>query len=40
MGPDVGTGTWHMDIMKDTYQKLYSDKDFNHIGIVTGKSIP
>lgn len=22
-GPDVGTGTWHMDKMKDTYHTLY-----------------
>ena len=28
-GPDVGTGTWHMDIMKDTYHTLYGMTDFN-----------
>ena len=38
-GPDVGTGEWHMDIMKDTYHTLYGMKDFNSTGIVTGKSI-
>jgi len=38
-GPDVGTGTWHMDIMKDTYSTFYGISDINHSGIVTGKSI-
>jgi glutamate dehydrogenase (NAD(P)+) len=38
-GPDVGTGTWHMDKMKDTYHTLYGMSDFNQTAIVTGKSI-
>lgn len=38
-GPDVGTGEWHMDIMKDTYHTLYGLKDFNMTGVVTGKSL-
>lgn len=38
-GPDVGTGEWHMDIMKDTYHTLYGMSDFNASGVVTGKSI-
>ena len=38
-GPDVGTGEWHMDIMKDTYHTLYGMSDFNATAIVTGKSI-
>ncbi len=38
-GPDVGTTTWHMDLMKDTYHTLYGLQDFNQIAIVTGKSI-
>ena len=28
-GPDVGTTTWHMDKMKDTYHSLYGMQDFN-----------
>lgn len=28
-GPDVGTGEWHMDIMKDTYCTLYGLSEFN-----------
>lgn len=38
-GPDVGTTTWHMDKMKDTYHSLYGMQDFNQTGIVTGKSM-
>ncbi len=38
-GPDVGTTTWHMDIMKDEYEKLYGMQDFNQVAVVTGKSI-
>ena len=38
-GPDVGTGTWHMDIMADTYKTLYGLSEINHTGVVTGKSI-
>lgn len=37
-GPDVGTGTWHMDIMQDTYTTLYGTTDINSSGCVTGKS--
>jgi glutamate dehydrogenase (NAD(P)+) len=37
-GPDVGTGTWHMDIMMDTYKTLYGLTEINHTGVVTGKS--
>ena len=28
-GPDVGTTTWHMDKMKDTYHTLYGLEDIN-----------
>lgn len=38
-GPDVGTTTWHMDKMKDTYHTLYGMQDFNQLAVVTGKSI-
>lgn len=38
-GPDVGTTTWHMDKMKDTYHTLYGMTDINMTGIVTGKSL-
>lgn len=38
-GPDVGTGEWHMDIMKDTYHTLYGLNDFNMTAVVTGKSL-
>jgi len=38
-GPDVGTGEWHMDIMKDTYHTLYGLSDFNMTAVVTGKSL-
>ncbi len=38
-GPDVGTGTWHMDIMMDTYKTIYGLTDINHTGVVTGKSL-
>ena len=37
-GPDVGTGTWHMDIMQDTYHTLFGHNDINAFGCVTGKS--
>lgn len=37
-GPDVGTGTWEMDLMKDTYQTLYGHNDINALGCVTGKT--
>lgn len=38
-GPDVGTTTKHMDIMKDTYHTLFGMTDINMNGIVTGKSL-
>lgn len=38
-GPDVGTGTWHMDVMKAQYGQLYATKEINYQGIVTGKSV-
>lgn len=38
-GPDVGTGEFHMDIIKDTYQELYHSTDIHSKGIVTGKSL-
>jgi glutamate dehydrogenase (NAD(P)+) len=38
-GPDVGTGTWHMDIMMDTYRTLFGHNDLNSEGCVTGKSV-
>lgn len=38
-GPDVGTGEWHMDIMKDTYHTLYGMSDFNVTAVTTGKSL-
>ncbi len=38
-GPDVGTGTWHMDVMKNQYGSLNAIKDINYQGIVTGKSL-
>jgi len=38
-GPDVGTTTWHMDKMKDTYHTLFGMNDINMNGIVTGKSL-
>lgn len=38
-GPDVGTGEWHMDLMKDTYLSLYGFRDINAVAIVTGKSL-
>ena len=38
-GPDVGTTTWHMDKMKDTYHTLFGMNDINMTGIVTGKSL-
>lgn len=37
-GPDVGTTTWHMDIMHDTYRTLYGQKDIDASACVTGKS--
>lgn len=38
-GPDVGTGTWHMDTMMDAYKTLYGLTEINHTGVVTGKSL-
>lgn len=38
-GPDVGTNSWHMDMMQDTYKTLYGHSDIDHMGVVTGKSI-
>jgi glutamate dehydrogenase (NAD(P)+) len=38
-GPDMGTDTWTMNCMKDTYTNLYGEKDINAVGCVTGKSL-
>lgn len=38
-GPDVGTGTWHMDLMVDTYTTLFGHDDINALGCCTGKSM-
>lgn len=38
-GPDVGTGTWHMDIMMDTYRTVCNPDDINGLGVTTGKSL-
>jgi glutamate dehydrogenase (NAD(P)+) len=38
-GPDVGTGTWHMDIMMDTYRTLFGHNNIDAEGCVTGKSV-
>jgi len=38
-GPDVGTGTYHMDIMQDTYSTLFGHNDIDALGCVTGKSV-
>ena len=38
-GPDVGTTTWHMDIMCDTYTTLFGHDDINALGCCTGKSV-
>lgn len=38
-GPDVGTGTFHMDIMQDTYSTLFGHNDIDALGCVTGKSV-
>ena len=38
-GPDVGTGSWHMDIMQDTYSTLFGHNDIDSVGCVTGKSV-
>jgi glutamate dehydrogenase (NAD(P)+) len=38
-GPDLGTGEWTMNCMKDTYVTLYGEKDVNAVGCVTGKSV-
>lgn len=38
-GPDVGTNSWHMDMMADTYKTIFGHNDINHMGVVTGKSI-
>merc|ERR1712110_366671 len=37
-GPDVGIGTWHMDVMHDTYRTLYGQNDIDASACVTGKS--
>jgi len=37
-GPDVGTGTWHMDVLHDTYRTLYGITDIDSSACVTGKS--
>jgi len=37
-GPDVGVGTWHMDVMHDTYRTLYGQNDIDASACVTGKS--
>lgn len=38
-GPDVGTGTYHMDIMMDTYRTLFGHDNIDAEGCVTGKSV-
>jgi len=38
-GPDVGTTTWHMDIMCDTYTTLFGHDDINALACCTGKSV-
>jgi glutamate dehydrogenase (NAD(P)+) len=38
-GPDVGTGTWHMDIMMDTFRTLFGHNNIDAEGCVTGKSV-
>lgn len=38
-GPDVGTGTWHMDVMKNQYGLIHQGNDINYQGVTTGKSI-
>jgi glutamate dehydrogenase (NAD(P)+) len=38
-GPDLGTGEWTMNCMKDTYVSLFGEKDVNAIACVTGKSV-
>lgn len=38
-GPDVGTTTWHMDIMMDTYRTLFGHNNIDAEGCVTGKSV-
>jgi len=37
-GPDVGTTTWHMDVLHDTYRTLYGLKEIDGSACVTGKS--
>lgn len=38
-GPDLGTGEWTMNCMKDTYKTFYGTTDINTLGCVTGKSV-
>ncbi len=38
-GPDLGTGEWTMNCMKDTYITLYGEKDVNALACVTGKAV-
>lgn len=38
-GPDLGTGEWTMNCMKDTYKVFFGEKDINSFGCVTGKSV-
>jgi glutamate dehydrogenase (NAD(P)+) len=38
-GPDLGTGEWTMNCMKDTYITLYGEKDVNSLACVTGKAV-
>jgi len=37
--PDMGTGQWTMNCVKDTYVNLYGEKEINAVGCVTGKSV-
>lgn len=38
-GPDVGTGSRQMTIIKDQYQLLFGHRDLNYAGVTTGKQI-
>lgn len=38
-GPDLGTGEWTMNCMKDTYVTLFGERDVNALACVTGKSV-
>lgn len=38
-GPDVGTGSREMTIIKDQYQALYGHRDINYAAVTTGKFI-